>query len=120
VAVLAALSAVCAVAGLQTPVMGRILLWLAGAAIAVVAVRDAVVRPTLATDDAGVTVVRTWRPQRLTWGEIEAIAPYVHRRLAALEIDAGEVLVVVPARRLGADLSEVVDALRTERLRHRT
>ncbi len=120
VAAFAAIALVCAGAGLQSPPMGRILLWLAGACAAGVAIRDALVRPTLATDGAGVTVVRTWRREHVRWADIEAIGSYVHRRQQALELDAGDALVVVPARRLGADLTEVVDALRAERLRHRT
>ena len=115
----AAVAVVCAGAGIESPAMGRILLWLAGAFAGGVGLRDALVRPTLETDDGGITVVRTWRRERLGWADIDAVAPYVHRRQAALELDAGERLVVLPARRLGADLAEVVDALRTERLRHR-
>jgi len=116
----AVVATVCAGAGLESPAMGRILLWLAGAFAAAIAARDAFVRPTLSTDGAGITVVRTWRPERLAWAAIDAIGPYVHRRQAALEIDAGDDLVVLPARRLGADLAEVVDALRAELLRHRS
>ena len=119
VAAFAAVALVCAGAGLESPAMGRILLWLAAAFAGAVALRDALVRPTLATDDTGVTVVRTWRREHLAWAEIDAVAPYVHRRQAALELDAGERLVVIPARRLGAALTDVVDALRAERLRHR-
>jgi hypothetical protein len=121
VAAFGAVAAVCFVAGLESPAAGRVLLWLAAAFAAGVAARDAFVRPTIATDDGGLTVVRTWRRERLSWAEIDAIGTYEHRRLAALEIDAGDVLVVVPSRRLGADLTEVVEALRTERLRrHRS
>jgi hypothetical protein len=114
-----AIAVTCLGAGFATPVAGRVLLWVAGAAAACIAARDAFVRPTLSTDDRGVVLVRTWRRERFTWAEIDAVRPYEHRRLRALELDAGESLVLVPARRLGADLADVVDALRAERLRHR-
>ena len=115
----AAIAATCLVAGFATPVAGRVLLWVAGTAALAVAARDALVRPTLETDERGVAFVRTWRRERLEWSEIDAVRPYEHRRLRALELDGGERLVLVPARRLGAELADVVDAVRAERLRHR-
>ena len=114
-----AVALTCLGAGLATPWAGRLLLWLAGASALAVAARDALVRPTVVTDDEGLTVVRTWRPERLAWSEVDAIRAYEHRRLRALEIDAGERLLLIPSRRLGAELAEVVEALRVERVRRR-
>ena len=122
VAAIAAVAVTCAAAGFQVPVAGRILLWAAAACMAAVAARDALVRPTLTTNDEGITLVRTWRPETIAWADIDSIGRFEHRRLGsvrALEIDAGDTLLLVPARRLGAELADVVDALRQERLSHR-
>ncbi|MCU1677664.1 MAG: hypothetical protein JWM93_2422 [Frankiales bacterium] len=116
---LTALAVTCAAGGALSPAAGRVLLWTAAVCCALLAARDAFVRPTLETDDAGITLVRTWRPETVAWADVAAIGAYTHRRVQALEVDTGERLLLVPARRLGADLTEVVDALRTERLRAR-
>jgi hypothetical protein len=115
---LAVVGVTSALAGIALPPTGRVLFWVLAVGTLVVAARDAFSGPTLLTDDDGVSFVRWWRRERLGWSELEAVRVYTHRRLRALELDAGEELVVLPARRLGADLDEVVDALRTERRRH--
>lgn len=115
----AALAVACAVGAVLSPPAGRVLLSVAAVMVAAVAARDALRPVTVETSDAGITFVRTFQPAFLPWSEIEAIGVYAHRRLRALEIDAGERLLVLPARRLGADLDDVVEALREERLRLR-
>jgi hypothetical protein len=107
-----------ALAGIALPPTGRVLFWVLAIAVLVVAARDMFSGPTVLTDDEGVSFVRWWRRDRLGWSELEAVRVYTHRRLHALELDAGDYLVVLPARRLGADLDEVVEALRAERRRH--
>ncbi|MFL6138930.1 MAG: PH domain-containing protein [Frankiaceae bacterium] len=71
---------------------------------------DALARPTLAVDRAGLTVHDGWRPRRYAWAEIDRIEVRTTRRLLvlhALEIDAGDDLVLLTRRRLGTDLAEV-------------
>jgi hypothetical protein len=118
IAAFAVIAVTSALAGIALPPTGRVLFWVLAIAALVVAARDAFSGPTLLTDGEGVSFVRWWRRERLGWSQLEAVRVYRHRRLRALELDAGDELVVLPARRLGADLDEVVEALRAERRRH--
>lgn len=119
---LAGVAVACLAAGLVSPPAGRLLLFLAALMAGGVAVRDLVTGPTLLTDETGISYVAMWRREHLAWSQIEAIAVYESRRIArvtALELDAGERLVLLPERRLGADVRDVVDALRELRIQHR-
>ena len=83
------------------------------------ALRSLVLRPTVYADARGVQVVRALSRERFAWSEVTGIAALappsgggrLRRRAAALEIDLGDRLVVVPAYRLGAPVDEVVERL---------
>lgn len=93
------------------------LLWVvAGLVLAGVALRDALVRTRLSADAEGLTVVAGLAGRRrLPWEVIEAVRLDERLRLGVrsrlLEVDAGEVLVLLSGRDLGTDPEEVLAAL---------
>jgi hypothetical protein len=82
----------------------------AGACLAAVT-RDVLLRPTLQADADGVTVVDGVRRVRAGWDEVERLRTVRDRRAPLLELDLGTRVVVLPARRLGAPVDEVLAAL---------
>lgn len=117
-AVLCALVAAGVVAGTDPP--GRLLAGLAGACLALMALRDAGLRPTLLADAAGVTVVAGLRRQRLAWAELAPVrTERATRRLVRarwLELETPDTLVTVSALRLGRPVDDVAVELEACRL----
>lgn len=98
--------------GLDVP--GEVLAVAAAVACFAFAAFDGVVRPTLTADANGLTVRTGGWPRRYPWAEITRVEVVTTRRLLvlhALEIDAGDDLLLLTRRRLGTDLREVAEAL---------
>lgn len=83
--------------------------------LAAMALRDSLLRPTLRADHAGLVIVDGLQRRCFTWNNVEDVrAARISRRAAVsdvLEVDAGDVLVLVSRRRLGAPPREVAAAL---------
>jgi len=96
------------VAGLSfaTDAAGRLLLLLAAVILAGYALTDLVFRPRLAVDSAGIRVRSPLARADLAWPEVAAVRADERNRYGlrsvTLEIDAGEQLIVLSRRALGA------------------
>ena len=103
---------------------GRFLGYALALALGIEALRSALQRPVVRADADGVEVVVGLTRRRYAWSEVEAVTTLqppssggrLRRSANALEIDLGDRLVVVPAYRLGAPVTEVIDALAPLRL----
>lgn len=95
--------------------VGSLLGALGAALLATAALRDAALRPTLTADASGLGVRRGARLVRIDWADVGRLtAASSVRRLSAtrsLEIDTDAELIVLAGRRLGADPTEVAEAL---------
>lgn len=114
----AAAAVLLVVAGVLLDVPGALLAWAAAAVTAGFAAYDAAARPALVADATGLTVRSGWRPRQVRWASVRRIEVTETRRLLvlhALEVDTDDELLLFPRRRLGADLAEVADRLRTYR-----
>lgn len=114
-AVTAGCGLVLCAAAVATDTLGRFLALVAGLGLLVVAAGDVLVRPRLRADPAGV-VSRTFSGRiELPWSRVEAIRVDQRRGVAVrsvlLEIDAGETIILLGRRALGADPRDVADAL---------
>lgn len=113
----AAVFTVIAVSAADRPML--MLATIAAAALAVLALRDALVPVRLAADRDGLTLVRGITRRHLTWSEIDRIRLYESSRFGLttrlLEIDTGEALYLLGARDLGAPAEEVERELRAIR-----
>ncbi len=69
--------------------------------LAVAGTRDLVLRPVVRADVAGLSVVTGVRRVRVAWYDVERLRVVTERRAPLLEVDLGEVLVVLGRRRLG-------------------
>jgi hypothetical protein len=94
---------------------GRLLLGVAALGLLVLGLADLLLRPRLAADRAGVQVRTLASRHRLPWSAIERVDVDEHTRYGltsrTLELEAGELLVVLSKRALGADPRDVADAL---------
>ena len=94
---------------------GRILLGVAALGLFTVAVADVALRPRLAADRTGLQVRTLASRHRLPWSAVERIDVDEHTRYGltsrTLELEAGELFVVLGKRTLGADPREVADVL---------
>lgn len=104
-----------ALGGLLDDAPGRVLLGVAGAMLLAIALGDLLLRPKLAASPHGLRV-RTLAVRRdLPWERIERVVVDERRRLGltarTLEVDAGDTLVVLGRRSLGADPREVADGI---------
>lgn len=92
----------------------------AGLLLLALAVRDVSLRPVVAADRDGLQVMDGLRRRCFTWSQVDAIRSSRTTRRAAvvdvLEIDVGELLVLVPRRRLGSPCAEVAQRLGALRL----
>ncbi|HVF04423.1 MAG TPA: PH domain-containing protein [Frankiaceae bacterium] len=112
---LAAVTFVALVVAASAAPPGRFLSLVVAAAAGGEALRGALLRPTLAADAGGVEVVTGLRRERFPWAAVTNVAPMsppsgggrLRRRAAALEVDLGERLLVVPGYRLGTSVDEV-------------
>jgi hypothetical protein len=102
-----------------TDTPGRVLGTAAGLGLLALAGSDLVWRPRLAVDEGGLSVRAPGRRLRLPWDRVSDIRVDQRRHLGmtnrTLEIDAGDDLVVLGRRSLGADPREVAATLATLR-----
>ena len=94
---------------------GRVLLGIAAAGLFLLAASDLLVRPRLAADARGLRL-RTLSVRRdLPWSQIERVLVDERKRYGltarTLEVEAGDTLVVLGRRSLGADVREVANAI---------
>jgi hypothetical protein len=94
---------------------GRLLLSIAAFVLAVLAAVDLIFSPRLTATAAGIAVFTPTVRTRLRWDEVDAIRvdEHTHRGLAAraLEIESGELLIVLSQRSLGRDPRDVIAEL---------
>jgi Bacterial PH domain len=94
---------------------GRLLLALAAALLAWIAGTDLVLRPRLRADAGGIEVRTLSFRRALSWAEVSRVRVDERSRYGrsarTLEVDAGDTLVLLSRRALGADPREVADAL---------
>jgi hypothetical protein len=108
----AAAAVICAgIAAFGGDPAGRLILGIAAVLLAGLAGTDLLVVPRLAVSAEGVTVRTLSVRRRLPWDRIESIRLDERSRLGlasrTLEIDAGDVLIVLGRHSLGADPREV-------------
>jgi hypothetical protein len=94
---------------------GRLLLGVAALGLFVLGGADLLLRPRLAADRTGIQVRTLTSRHRLPWSAIERIDVDEHNRYGltsrTLELEAGELLVVLGKRALGADPRDVASTL---------
>jgi Bacterial PH domain len=94
---------------------GRLLLGVAALGLLAVGAADLLLRPRLAADRAGIQVRTLASRHRLPWSAIKRVDVDEHTRYGltsrTLELEAGELFVVLGKRALGADPREVADTL---------
>ena len=113
VAILAGL-VVLALALLADPA-GRLLLGVAALGLLAIGAADVALRPRLAADRSGIQVRTLASRHRLPWSAIQRVDVDEHTRYGltsrTLELEAGELFVVLGKRTLGADPRDVADVL---------
>lgn len=94
---------------------GRLLLGVAAVGLLTVGAADLMLRPRLAADRAGIQVRTLASRHRLPWSAVQRVDVDEHTRYGltsrTLELEAGELLVVLGKRTLGADPRDVADML---------
>ena len=94
---------------------GRLLLGVAALGLLAVGVADVLLRPRLAADRAGIRVRTLVSRHHLPWSAIGRVEVDEHTRYGltsrTLELEAGELFVVLGKRTLGADPRDVADTL---------
>ena len=94
---------------------GRLLLGVAALGLLAVGVADVLLRPRLAADRAGIRVRTLASRHHLPWSAIGRVEVDEHTRYGltsrTLELEAGELFVVLSKRTLGADPRDVADTL---------
>lgn len=116
---LVACASTAAAVGAPVAAPGRLLLAVLAAGATAALVRSWRWRPALVADADGVRVATPRGPVRLPWSGLQARAGQVGARgvrLPVVELDDGDLLLLVPAWRLGARAQDVVAVLtaRTE------
>jgi hypothetical protein len=94
---------------------GRLLLGVAALGLLAVGAADVLLRPRLAADRAGIRVRTLVSRHHLPWSAIGRVEVDEHTRYGltsrTLELEAGELFVVLGKRTLGADPRDVADTL---------
>jgi Bacterial PH domain len=94
---------------------GRLLLGVAALGLLTLGAADLALRPRLAADRTGIQVRTLASRHRLPWSAIRRLDVDEHTRYGltsrTLELEAGELLVVLGKRTLGADPRDVADTL---------
>jgi hypothetical protein len=94
---------------------GRVLLGVAALGLLTLGAADLLLRPRLAADRSGIQIRTLASRHRLPWSAIGRVDVDEHTRYGltsrTLELEAGELLVVLGKRTLGADPREVADTL---------
>ncbi len=115
VVALAALGAIALAVASTTDAAGALLGVVAGVGLLALAAVDAVVRPRLAADGAGLSVRSPGYRLDLAWADVQQVRvddrSRLGRRVRTLEIDTGETLLVLGRHALGADPRDVHAAL---------
>lgn len=95
---------------------GRFLFAIAAIVLAGYAIGDVVFAPRLAVDRSGIRVHSPLARAALAWSEVDEVRADAHSRYGlrsvTLEIDAGDTLLVLSRRALGADPEAVAQAVR--------
>ncbi len=118
VALGAAVTAVLLLAALRADAPGRILCLAGALLLGLTTLRDGVLRPTLVVDAAGVSIRNGRTLHRIAWSELGPVTATTSRRLVtqrSMEIEAGDRLFVLAARRLGAEPAAVAAAVERHR-----
>lgn len=95
--------------------VGRVLLVPAGVALLASGLRDLLLAPVLRATGAGLDVVDGLRRRHLAWSQVEDLRVVTDRRAPLLEVDAGDHVVVLSRRRLGASPYQVLEDLQALR-----
>ena len=103
---------------LLTDLAGALLLAPAAVGLLAVGLRDLRLRPVLALDDTGITVVDGWRLRQAPYDDVVRARVVTDRRTPLLELDLGDAVVVLTGRRLGTTPDEACARLQ-ERLGQR-
>ena len=94
---------------------GRLLLGVAALGLLAVGVADVLLRPRLSADRTGIRVRTLASRHHLPWSAIGRVEVDEHTRYGltsrTLELEAGELFVVLGKRTLGADPRDVADTL---------
>jgi PH (Pleckstrin Homology) domain-containing protein len=94
---------------------GRLLLGVAALGLLAVGAADVLLRPRLAADRAGIQIRTLATRHRVPWSAIRRVDVDEHTRYGltsrTLELEAGELFVVLGKRTLGADPRDVADTL---------
>jgi hypothetical protein len=94
---------------------GRLLLGVAALGLLAIGAADVALRPRLAADRTGIQVRTLASRHRLPWSAIQRVDVDEHTRYGltsrTLELEAGELFVVLGKRTLGADPRDVADVL---------
>jgi hypothetical protein len=94
---------------------GRLLLVIAAFVLAAIAAGDLIFSPRLTATSAGIAVFTPTVRTRLRWDEVDVVRvdEHTHRGLAArtLEIESGDLLIVLSKRSLGRDPRDVLAEL---------
>ena len=94
---------------------GRLLLGVAALGLLAIGAADVALRPRLAADRSGIQVRTLASRHRLPWSAIQRVDVDEHTRYGltsrTLELEAGELFVVLGKRTLGADPRDVADVL---------
>lgn len=96
--------------GVDAP--GRLLAVPVALLVLAAGLRDLLLRPVLTAGADGLTVVSGVRREHVPWEALAAVRAVRDRRTDVLELDLGDRLLVLTARRLGAPVDEVVGELR--------
>jgi hypothetical protein len=94
---------------------GRLLLGVAALGLLAVGAADVLLRPRLAADRAGIQIRTLATRHRVPWSAIRRVDVDEHTRYGltsrTLELEAGDLFVVLGKRTLGADPRDVADTL---------
>jgi hypothetical protein len=94
---------------------GRLLLGVAALGLLAVGAADVLLRPRLAADRAGIQIRTLASRHRVPWSALRRVDVDEHTRYGltsrTLELEAGDLFVVLGKRTLGADPRDVADTL---------
>jgi hypothetical protein len=100
---------------------GRLLFGAGAVCLVILVLADLLLRPRLRADADGLEVRTVAVHRRLPWATVERVRVDEHSRYGllsrTLEVDAGDALVVLGRRSLGADPRDVAESLRQIRSR---
>ena len=110
-AALLAVAGALALLGLAADAGGRVLAWPAAVLLSATALRDLLLGPALRADRDHVVVVSGWRTTAVPWSAVDRLRVVTDRRAPLLEVDAGDVLLLLSRWHLGRPPALVLDEL---------